>query len=414
MLPAGEAESDASNHPSAKWMGVIAFLNVNITFGCIWGSFSVVLASVEARLGIGRELSTLAIPALNLASAIFAPLIGIAVGRISLRLILIAGSLLSISGFGLLALSDNYPAYLIAYGLLIGPGMAIAIILPGTLVTRWFTKSRGLALGLVNAPIILSMVPLLSSYMLRSHGLPATYGMLAVLAMITLIVNFFVIDRPPGSEPHIAPDAHGVHKTAGANGMSMGQLLMQLRFWALVAAYSTSAAASIILGAHTVPMVRSWGLSTNLAATLISIQLFSGVAGTLAFGWIGDKIGGALALGILVFVECVLWAGLLLHLPFVVLALIFGVFGALSNGAVPAYSLALSQSFGGESFSRAYGLTNLLILPISVLAVPAAAMIYIHTGSYTDAIALMTAFLAASAIFALATVRRPAKILVES
>ena len=408
MLQAEEMESEADNHPSAKRMAVIAFLNQNIVIGCIFGPFSVLLGAVEIKLGIGRELSSLAVGAVNLSSAICAPLVGVLVARFSLRLVLIAGSILSIAGFTLLLLSTNYAEYLIAYGLLIGPGMAAGVILPSTLVTRWFSKNRGKALGLATAPILTAAVPIISAYMIHAHGLQAAYGALIALSFVTLIANLFIIDRPPGSQTDV-PAAHGV--PAGAKGMSMGELLKKPSFWAMSLGYGASAAGAMIFGAHAVPMVRSWGMSATLGATLVSTMFLSGILGALVFGWIADRLGGCLSLGILVFDECVFCLAMLLHPPFILLAVLFGLYGLHAAGAVPVFSLALSESFGRESFSRAYGLVSLLMLPITVLAVPVAALIVTNTGSYAGAILTEAVFLGLAAVLTFTNLRRPPKIL---
>jgi len=47
-------------------MAVIAFLTNNITIGTLWGSFGVLLIAVEKHLGVGRELSTLGVPAVTM------------------------------------------------------------------------------------------------------------------------------------------------------------------------------------------------------------------------------------------------------------------------------------------------------------------------------------------------------------
>src|ERR1700722_14939898 len=153
MLPVEQTESAGSNHPLALRMAAIAFVNQNITVGCIWGSFSVLLGAVEARLGVGRELSTLAVPVVNLATAALAPIAGVLAVRYSLRSLMLLGAALSVAGFAMLALTASYPLYLAAFGLLLGPGMAVGAVLPATLVTRWYRVHRGRALGIVCAPI---------------------------------------------------------------------------------------------------------------------------------------------------------------------------------------------------------------------------------------------------------------------
>ncbi len=70
-------------------------------------------------------------------------------------------------------------------------------------------------------------------------------------------------------------------------------------------------------------------------------------------------------------------------------------------GAIPVLSVALSEIFGRESFSRAYGLVNLVNLPFAVVSVPAAAMVYAHTGSYAGAIVGVAVFLALGGLLVL-------------
>jgi MFS family permease len=395
-----------SNHPLSLRMAAIAFLNQNITVACLWGSFSVLFGAVETRLGVGRELSTLAVPVVNLTTAACASIVGVLATRHSLRLIMLVGTILSVAGFLLLALTASYPLYLVAFGLFLGPGMAVGAILPATLVTRWYVVNRGRALGIVCAPSVIVLVPLVTTWMLQSRGLPATYAMLAALSAVSVIANLFIVDRPPESSgASTASDAHGAHGPAAEGAVTMAQLLRSPRFWALSLAFIASVSGSIVITSHMVPMVRSWGLSATLAATLLSIQSFAGIAGTVLFGWVADRLGGALALAILVFDAALLWALLLLHPPFAATAVIVGLIGVHGAGVIPVLSVALSEGFGRENFSRAYGLVNLINLPFSVVSVPAAAMVYARTGSYAGAIVGQVAFLALGSFLVLSARR---------
>jgi len=405
MLYAAPDLPNARNHKRAIPMAVIAFINYNLAIACMWGSFSVLLGPVEHRLGISRELSTIAAPAINLATAICAPLAGVLTTRYSLRLVMLAGSLLTVAGYATLALTNSYPLYLLAFGLLLGPGMAVGVILPGTLVTRWFTQNRGKALGVVTTPAVIGGIPLLVTWVLQSHGLPASYMTLAALSGLSVIANLFIMDRPP-ADPTQAADPHDEHALTDTSIMGMGQIVRSPRFWALFIAFAASSMGSITLGAHLVPMVRSWNMSAANGATLLSIFFFSAIAGTIFFGWLADRLGAVLALAILVFNTAICWGFLLFHPSFALLAVLIGIIGADGAGVVPVFSLALSEAFGRESFSRAYGLANLLSLPFSVLCVPAAALIYTRTGSYAGAIAAVALFLALTGVAALSAWRR--------
>ena len=396
---------DARNHPRAIPMAVIAFINYNIVLACMWGSFSVLLGPVEQRLGVSRELSTIAAPALNLATAVCAPLVGVLATRYSLRLIMLTGSLFSVAGYVMLALTHSYPLYLVAFGLLLGPGMATGVILPSTLVTRWFVVNRGKALGGITTLIVIGTVPLIITRMLQSHGVPGAYMALAALSVVSVIANLFIIDRPPAA-PAQAGDVHDEHAPADASIITIPQLLRSPRFWAVFIAFAASATSSVTLGAHLVPMVRSWSLTASNGATLLSIFFFSAIAGTIFYGWLADRLGAVLALAILVLSTAALWGVFLTHPSFAVLAVVISIIGANGAGAVPVFGLVLSEVFGRESFSRAYGLANLLGLPFSVLCVPAAALVYTRTGSYAWAITGVALFLALTGFVALTAWRR--------
>jgi MFS family permease len=406
MLQADSTTSTAErNHPLAIRMAAIAFINFNMPIACIYGSFSVLLAAVQTHLHVSQELGSLGIPAVSLVCALTAPIAGALAARFSLRLIMLLGSLLTVAGFVLLAVSASYPLYLIAFGLLIGPGMAVGVVLPGTLVTRWFAVNRGKALGVMTTAIVIVITPQLATWMLHAHGLPATYAMLAAMAAISTVSNLFIIDHPPGAAVSAA-DVTQAH--APAAGMSMPQLMRSPRFWGLTSAFIASAVSSIVLSVHMVPMAHSFGMSATQGATLLSAMSLAGIAGTNVFGWLADKLGAAVAVTLVVLDSGLLWLLLLLHPAFPEAALLIGLIGLNAAGITPAFSAALSEVFGKESFSQAYGLCQLIILPFSVACVPVVSIAYTKTGSYAVAIIGVAAFLIITALPAISSRRRGA------
>ncbi len=406
MLIAEQGPPAGRNHPHARRMAVIAFINYNLAIACMWGSFSILLGPVEARLGVSRELSTLGAPAINLATALCAPIAGVLATRLSLRLIMLAGAILTLAGYATLALTTSYPLYLAAFALLLGPGMAIAVIMPGTLVTRWFAVNRGRALGIVTTPALIGAMPLVISRVLQGHGVVASYLTLAAFSGLSVIACLFIQDRPPASDT--AGDIHDEHAPSDRSIATLAQLARAPRFWALFIAFAASATSSIVIGAHMVPMLRSWGIAQTAGATLLSIYFFSAIPGTIAYGWIADRLGAVQAMVILAAGSAAGWIALLEHPGFAVLAVLMVLIGTAGAGVVPVFGLALSEIFGRESFSRAFGLANLAVLPFSVLCVPAVALVFTRTGSYAGAVVGMAAFLALTALAAASAWRRRA------
>jgi MFS family permease len=226
------------------------------------------------------------------------------------------------------------------------------------------------------------------------------------MSAIAVIANFFIVDQPPGDEANSAKVERATQVSSGT--LSVADLLRSPRFWALSLAAVSSMTSSIVLTAHMVPMAATWGYSATLAATLLSIQALSGIAGTILFGWVADRIGCVNALALIVFDGAVLWTLLLLQPPFPLMVILVGLIGMHGAGVLPVLGLVLSEAFGRVNFSRAYGISNLLNLPFSVMCVPAAAIVYTKTGSYAGAIIGQIVFFLIAVVLSLLARRRSA------
>ncbi|WP_159982568.1 MULTISPECIES: MFS transporter [unclassified Novosphingobium] len=399
-LPSGPA-SEAPNHPLAVRMGVIAGVSHNMVIGTVMGSFGLMLASAEQRLGISGEQAAAGIPLVLVGSSVLAPFVGVLIAKVSLRLLMLIGALLTVAGYLTLAFTQSYALYLIAYGLLFGPAMSLAgSIGPATLVTRWFNRNRGLALGMVHLPVVIAVVPWTLERALSVTSPSTIYlviGLICAVLMLPLVL--LAVDHPPGNAETVAPEPS--EKRTADGSLSMVQLLARPRFWALSLAAVASMTSSVLLGSLLVPMGMSWGFTRPEAALLQSIMSLVGIAGSILFGWVADRIGGGRALALIGFDCAVLWVLLLQHPPFWLAALIIGLIGMHGAGAIPTLGRGLSDAFGQASYSRGFGLVTLVGLPFIAFAVVGSARVFSVTGSYDGAIAAISAFFAVAIVLGL-------------
>lgn len=392
MAPdADTAVNEAPNHPLAKRMGVIAGLSHNFVIGTIMGAFSIMLAPAEQRLGVSAEAAAAGIPLVLVGSSVLAPFVGVLIAKVSLRLLMLLGALLAVGGYAMLAMTQSYALYLVAYGLLLGPALSLAgAIGPATLVTRWFSRNRGLALGLVHLPVVIAIMPWLVERGLRAFS-PSTiyFAIGAAIALVLIPACLLAVNHPPGGETQ-APV--GADKRTADGSLSVAQLLARPRFWALCLAANASMASSVMLGSLLVPMGQSWGFTRPEAALLQSMMSMVGIAGSVLFGWVADKLGGGRSLALIGFDCAVLWAVLLLHPPFAVTAIVIGLIGLHGAGAIPTLGRGLSDAFGQASYSRGFGLNTLIGLPFIAISVIGSAKVFTASGSYDGAIVAMAGF----------------------
>src|SRR5579862_2248334 len=194
-------------------MGAIAWLSHNVPIGSIFGTSGVLLIPLQERLQVSRGLVSIGVPMVMVGSAVLAAVAGELAARYTLRrLMALSGLLLSLAWL-ILAFSHSYGAFLLAYGLCLGPAMAIAgSVLPPTIVTRWFQRNRGLAIGIVHLPIVITVLPIVASLVIQRFGITTLFIALALFAALTMVpAAFGLLEYPPGHGPRVTGGGRTTH-----------------------------------------------------------------------------------------------------------------------------------------------------------------------------------------------------------
>jgi cyanate permease len=408
-------KSAVSNDPRAPRMGAIAWLSHNVIIGSVFGTAGVLLIPLQDRLHVSRGLASIGVPMVMVGSAVLASVAGVLAARYSLRRLMAVSGILMVLAWLILAFAHSYGLFLLAYALLLGPAMAVAgSVLPPTLVTRWFQRNRGLAIGIVHLPIVITIMPLAASLVIGRFGVTALFLALAAFAALTLLPgSLALIEYPPGHDPRQYANESATERSArGAPAVeshfNVPQLLRSPRFWLLALAVGSCNTSSVTLGTHLPAMGVAWGYTPTSAAGLASVMSLVGMVGSILFGLVADKIGGARTLALIAFDDTILWALLLMDLPYTVRAVIVGLIGMHGAGAVPAISKAMASTFGEASFSRAFGLASTATLPLMIAAVYGFGVIFQTHGSYAAGIVAMIAYFVIAVPLAMLAARRPA------
>lgn len=404
-----EIEAAGPNDPRAPRMGAIAWLSHNAIIGSIFGTAGVLLIPMQERLHVSRGLVSIGVPMVMVGSAILASVAGVLAARYSLRLLMAVSGLALSLAWLILAFAGSYWLFLLAYGLFLGPAMAIGgSVLPPTIVTRWFQRNRGLAIGIVHLPIVITCMPLVASLVIDRFGVTTLFFLLALFAAGTLIpASMALIEYPPGRDIKSVPAAQGAPAAATAQpDFSVPQLLRSPQFWLLALATGAANTSSVTLATHLPAMGIAWGYTPTSAAALASVMSLVGMAGSVLFGLISDRIGGARALALIAFDNVILWALLLADIPYVARAVVIGLIGMHGSGAIPAIAKAVASSFGERSFSRGFGLASTVSLPLLVGAVFGFGVIFQTQGSYAMGLEGMIVYFVVACFLALAAARR--------
>lgn len=382
-----------TDSPFSRWLVVaLCFLSQNMAIGFAFGSFGPLLVSTEAQFGISRSAATMGMSVLNLALGGLAPLLGGVMQRFPIRYTMLAGALLSASGYFGLSMLTYYPLSLAMF-VLVGAGVSLCgIIGPLTLISRWFATGRATALSIANLPVALLLTPYLVGATLTDFGRPAILGTAAAIFVALAPLFLLLRDHPLASSRDCDSAAEG---GAQEPVLSAREIFSSRPFWLLSVAMGLMAGTGTIFVVHIVPFGLGKGMGIQTASTLLSFHAGAGLLGVLLFGRIADWIGPVNSFVSTSFFQIVLWSALLVadtRSLFILSALM----GVMQVPMATLHGAALSRLIPVSSISRAMGLSYAIKLPFTFSFALGAALLFETSGSYILPFALTAVVMAIS------------------
>lgn len=383
----------------------VAMLTQALQAGLLIYSFGTMAVAFEAEFDATRTQVMLGATVLSLTTSLLAPLFGTLVDRRSVRsLMLVAVSALAL---GLLALSQARALWQvwIVFGTLLPVGNLLLGQLPtSALVTRWFSRLRGRAMGIAATGTSLGgfVLPVLLT------GLIGHFGWRQALVMIGLgafvvgapLIHRFVVDHPADRGLHPDGDSAPTQRPQYAPGSHDGiaAILRERAFWCETLAIGLALFVYLGFLSNLYPHAMATGQAPTSAAALMSIVALCSVAGKLGFGTVADRMDlrhtmwlafACMGVGTLVLSQALSYA-----------ALVAGavLFGLAAGGLLPVWGAMVARSFGPARFGRALGAMNLAMAPVTLLSAPYAGYLFDRFGSYELAFATYAAVLAVAAM----------------
>lgn len=327
-------------------------------------SFGVFLKAFSQTFDWSRAEISFAFSLAAIGAIICSPFVGRLVDRFGARRVVVFSAL----AFGLLLCSLYFQTARIwrlyaTYFAIGAVGTGTTPVPYSTVISRWFDRRRGLALGLAmtGGGLGAFAMPSLSQFMIARAGWRVTYPFigLLVLAVTLLIIRPFLKETP--EHLGLTPDGVGAEPVVtsghinGSMGLSGREAFRTRTFWMLVCAFffvSASVQGCLI---HLVPMLTDRGMSTGTAAFAASLLGGAVLLGRAGAGYLLDRYH-APRVTVFMFVGAAL--GLLIFMS--------GVGGGLNLVAASLVGLGLgaetdilpylvSRYFGLGAFGEIYG-----------------------------------------------------------
>jgi len=401
------------------WIVAFAFLCLTICIGCGSFVFSLFVSPLQAELAWSRGEIMVGFTIFWVMMGVASPLFGRVLDRHGARRAIPLGAIVMGLGFLVVSVMDSLLLFYLGY-VLVGVGAAgIGPVPTSAIVSNWFRKKRGTAVGITSAGIGAGgfiMAPIVG-YLLGAFDWRTAYLSMAIIVWVSIIPLSLLLVRTRPEDVGLHPDgalkAEEPRCTGVGNGVVWGFTLRQaavtLPFWLIAVSYLLGNFSSMGGLQSQVPNLNDIGFPTATAAAALGAIGFGSGVGKVFFGWLCDRMQPRLASAIGLTLQCAAVLILLQLRSDSPVALIWAYALLMGFGAgswLPTMSMLVSGSFGLAFYGSVFGVVNLAQSVGTAVGPLVAGVMYDTMGTYRWAFMLFAA-LYAIAIPAVLLVRRP-------
>jgi predicted MFS family arabinose efflux permease len=231
-------------------------------------------------------------------------------GKFGIRKVVMAALLLVSAGSGLTVFMTASWQLVLLWGALVGLGTgSMALGFVAVIASRWFVAKRGLVTGVLTAGGAagnLIFLPILAR-LTENHGWRIAALTVATAALLVVpLVWWRLRDQPAdlgvtayGAGPEdAAPPAPAGGNAARIALSALGRAAKTRPFWLLAGGFAICGATTNgLVGTHFIPAAHDHGMPETTAAGLLALVGLFDIAGTIASGWLTDRVDSRLLLG---------------------------------------------------------------------------------------------------------------------
>ncbi len=329
-----------NNYP---WFRLAVALLLSTIGGVGMWSVVVALPSVQAEFGVARAAASFPYTLTMIGFGLASIFMGRLADRVGIFVPVVLGAVLLALGFVAAGRAATIGQFTLMQGLLIGVGASVtfAPLLADT--SLWFTKNRGLAVGIIASGNYLAgtIWPPLLTHFMQTDGWRATYFAVAIFCFVTMLPLALALRR---RAPVTTVAVNLAQEGEAIEPRSLGFAPNTLQLILIVAGLSCCVAMSMPQ-VHIIAYCGDLGFGVARGAQMLSLMLACGIVSRLSFGWISDRIGGLRTLLLGSGLQAI---ALLLFVPFnglVSLYLLSALFGLFQGGIVPSYAIIVREFF---------------------------------------------------------------------
>ena len=378
------------------WVILAAACVLSVVSRADSASFAVFIDPLVAQFGWSRGDISFAYALAFLAGMPAMVAMGWLGDRYGARTLMIGASFLISTGTVLLGTITELWQFYVFYGLFVGSlGNAAFMVLLPVIVTRWFNRHMGIALGIYWAalgagPVIFAP---LFSWLIETRGWERAFTLVGIgLGVILLAFSALIRSSPRemGLSAYGGEGSSNEQRVRAATAIapaSLRELLTKRPVWLLTGIHHLGCAGHAIILAHVVSMATFRGVSGIEAAGVLSTIAGVSIISRFAFSILTERLGGRSVLLMAVIGQSTSVLILLFASDAWVFYLFAVIFGLCYGGEMVGFPIINRQLFGeGAPLSSIYSFEMLGASTGMALGGWLGGVLFDVTGAYTWAI----------------------------
>ncbi len=357
-------------------------------------AFGTFVKPLETEFGWQRGELSFALTMTNIAVVIASPLLGFIIDRIGVRRVMIPSIILmALAVSSMTLLSGNIWHFYAMY-------LLIPILGAGTLpqsysrvIIGWFTRRRGLALGIALSGfgVGAALIPSFAQVMIDGFGWRVAYiGFAGAIVCISLPMTILLLKETPG-EMNLLPDGeNNIQNTSDHSiGLSGHDAVKTKSYWLILTSFLLVGIGITSILAHLVPMLIDRGVAPTTAALCMTSLGIGLIFGRILAGYLMDRFFAP-------YIAAIFLLGLFIGI--IILALgtsggfvfVAAVFVGLATGSeISEIAYICSRYFGQKSFGQIYGIMFAAFQLGSAFGAPLMGVYHDKAGNYIGALWLV-------------------------
>ncbi|WP_312877470.1 MFS transporter [Lentzea indica] len=259
---------------------------------------------IETEFGWSRAQLSGAVTLNLVVYGLVAPFAAVLLERLRPRVVIALALAFVAAGSGLTAVMTEVWQLWVLWGGFVGAGTGVmALVFGASVANRWFARHRGLVMGIFSAANACGQLAFLPAivHLTEHHGWRAASLLVAVFAVAIIPLLFWPFANSP-TEVGLAPygadaavpavEPPPVTRNAVAETLDVLREAMRSRaFWILALTFAVCGwSTNGLIQTHFLPAAHDHGMPAGTAAELLALIGIFDVIGTVASGWLTDRV----------------------------------------------------------------------------------------------------------------------------